>query len=199
MQRAGIVLVGEEIVAANGDAADITPEAEGGVTRPRSPLASGLDAVNSFFFLRHRRLGVEIRMLGRALEETVFSSLKADGEEEAILLVRPEEEGGLTLVAGDAARPECCMNLANLPRFLESEGIQRVRLDTELESNQVADVLGMLWQVRHLAASRAARRRDRLFGREKVYEALCSDSGLHMSCANVRFDTGSGMVLVRNS
>ncbi len=198
-QRACRARVGDRILAANGDATDTAAEVDGGVTRARSNLAAGLDAVNSFLFLRHRRLGAEIRMLGRALEETAFPSLKADGEEEVILLVRPEEEGGLTLMAGDAARPECCMNLSDLPRFLDREGIQRVRVDTELESNQVADVLGMLWQVRHLTADRAGRRRDRLLERDKVHEALCSDEGLHMSCANVRLDTDSGTLFVRNS
>jgi hypothetical protein len=72
-------------------------------------------------------------------------------------------------------------------------------LDTELESNQVQDVLKLLLRVRSTIRSAATSWFGSLLRRNRVLEAMTSDEGLHMSCAQVTLDRTSGKLRIVES
>jgi len=64
--------------------------------------------------------------------------------------------------------------LGRIARFLERIGIRAIVCETELESKQVSDVLEALWVLHRRLRGGRGTFRDRLFGRERLHEALVS-------------------------
>jgi serine phosphatase RsbU (regulator of sigma subunit) len=92
-----------------------------------------------------------------------------------------------------------CWRLAHLARFLDSVGVRELVLDAELESDQVADVLEVLWRQRHYLKGERTGSLQRLLARDKIHAALTSDEGYHAFCADMRLDAEAGRLTVRNS
>ncbi len=99
------------------------------------------------------------------------------------LRIHVEPDGGAELIgppeAGESFRADAWRPLW---RFLSSLGLCRIELDPRLESNQVVDVLVMLYACRRdLAAGRAESRPARM---------LRGERGLVHACAETRVDDG---------
>jgi serine phosphatase RsbU (regulator of sigma subunit) len=123
----------------------------------------------------------------RRLEFEILPDLAAAGRERIALDVAP----GPSLV-----RTDMDMALATdpaVPRFLDRLGIRRMELDPRLESNQLTDVLTLLWA--HRRALRRARESSE--PGSATVRMLLSEDGLHTACTETRFDPASGTLSIR--
>ncbi len=163
----------------------------------RSRVAGGLDNAVARALLCWSELGREIRQFSRHMEESVFAEARRKGQLECRIRISPNEEGAVLVLESEReTRP--CGSFRRLPAFLGRLGVKRFTCDTELESDQIRDILQMLWQLRRELPGGGGRI-GRLLGRMSVRKALTSEEGLHMSCAKVNYETATGELQARNS
>lgn len=162
----------------------------------RPTAAYVIDQLKVVLFLRRMPLGRQIAHFARCLESEAFPAL------------RNEEPGpvGVPLEAADYGRTAVLSDLSaleetfeRLAAFLRRLGVESLVLETELESNQVRDVLEMLWSAKATLRGEQHPRSSRLTGRREEYDLLTSETGLHVACSEVKFDPESGRLSVRNS
>ncbi len=164
--------------------------------RVRSQLASALDSMWRRLRLCRSQLGCEFRWFGRLLEENVFPAARKKRSADADLNLSVQGHGRVALIGTQEALPE---RFPQLCEFLTEIGIRSLELDTDLESNQVSDVLEVLWSTRRRLTGQSPRWWCQLLGRSAVFDALTSAAGLHISCAEARLMPQEGLLQVRNS
>ena len=120
-----------------------------------------------------------MKRMGRWLEDEVFSAAGKAGEETPFLSVHLGGRVCLQLQATDESPStggcrEPCDLLGRL-------GVRRIRVGTRLESNQIEDLLTLLYACRQdeVSRHRSGRPRD-------IVRQLQSREGLHFSCMQVR-------------
>ncbi|MBN1341775.1 MAG: SpoIIE family protein phosphatase [Phycisphaerae bacterium] len=162
-------------------------ELVGGISDDGSPRKEALPLGH---YIRHsltrfrqriRPVGKQTARLGLWLEMEVFPSAKRAGHEAVGLDVLPHGEIRLkeTRNVRAAVSLDDCQELC---AFLEHLAIHRLKLDTRLESNQVQDVLTLLYAYRReLALNREDGETTAGMGGH-----LRSDRGAHVSCAKLR-------------
>lgn len=128
---------------------------------------------------RMTAFGRQSRRLGRWLEDNLLPSLREAAAESIELSVEPS--GALlpkNRRAGDT--PAGLTDCPDLCVFLKDLGIQRLEVDTRLESNQVVDLFMLLAACRRALATRGAGR-----PRAEPARSLCRPEGLHFNCMQI--------------
>jgi len=144
------------------------------------------------------RLGGEMKSFARGLEKGVFREARERDEGEVTLAVAPSEDSwSIKILRGN--RAGCAFGERRLAEFLGGLGVRTLVLESNLESNQVQDVLELLWQGRRMLRGKCPDAWSRLLGRNKVLAAMASPSGQRISCAIVTFDRDSGRLAMRNT
>ncbi|KPK61827.1 MAG: hypothetical protein AMK73_07600 [Planctomycetes bacterium SM23_32] len=167
-------------------------------SRARSRLAAGADAILARLVLGHSTLGRQMSRFSREMEDDVLPAARDGLPTESDLCFDARDEGA-TVVIPIGPEFRALGPYGELARFLRSVGVQSLVLDGDLESNQVHDVLRVLWGVRRALQTGRVGRWGEMLGREGVYEALTSSAGLHAACADVRFQPEIGRLTVRSS
>ena len=116
--------------------------------------------------------------LGRWLEDEVFPLADKAGDEARLLRVQPD--GGVRVDRPGAQEPLALDGLHELCAFLDRLGIRRLRADIRLESNQIEDVLTLLYTCRKELAARGTANSS-----EVVSNKLRCDEGLHFNCMQI--------------
>lgn len=123
-------------------------------------------------------LGRQMSRLGRWLEDDVFHAADKAGDEDLFLKVHSsgkvsvEQRGTEESPSIDGCR-ELCELLGRL-------GIRRLRVDTRLESNQIEDVLALVYTYQREVCTTRTTNQSR-----GIRNQLCSDEGLHFNCMRV--------------
>jgi len=133
--------------------------------------------------LRCARLRGPLWRFAHWLADDVFGPARAADRDRVRLRIGPD--GSLDLL-GSAGREqvEVPEGLGRLGSLLASVSIVVLELDSRLESNQVTDVLALIW-----AARRRLRRRVDPAGRS-LAARLHSEAGVQFACAQVRIADG---------
>ena len=145
----------------------------------------------------------ELSRFSRRLEEGVFPEARERGA--ALVTLRVGEHEGRPVL--HTRRDGILPDTGRLAGFLGSLGVSEWRLDTGLQSNQITDVIQMLWGIRQTIRTEARPGLvQRALGHERLAEALRADptkpdtgQGLHMSCARVFLDRAEGTLCIRSS
>ncbi len=164
----------------------------------RSRVAERLGRMMSDCLFRPTSLCREIRTFALWLEHDAFRRLAEAGRTEMRILVE-SETGALSDADDDEKNTQNLAHHNRLGVFLARLGIKSIALDTDLESNQVEDVLKLLWHLRRSVETGVSSWWDRLLGRHETLAAVKSQEGLHASCADVRIDGATGELSVRES
>jgi serine phosphatase RsbU (regulator of sigma subunit) len=166
--------------------------------RVRSRLADAVDRAVAALLLGHSMLGREMGRFSRLLEQEVLPAAREGMPADSEIGFETCDEGGTVVIA---ARPEDG-DLRAFPRlgdFLARVGVRSLVLDSDLESNQVYDVLRLIWCVRRVLTGWERRRHDRMLGHDAICDGLEGENGIHVACAQVRLDPEAGRLTVRNS
>ena len=123
-------------------------------------------------------LGRQMARLGRWLEDDVFPPADKAGDEARFLRVQPD--GGVRVDRAGAQEPPTLGGLHELVAFLDRLAIHHLRADTRLESNQIEDVLTLLYAYRRELTAQGTANSSRL-----VVSKLRSDGGLHFNCMQI--------------
>jgi len=164
--------------------------------RVRSRTAHNVDMVVSKFLLGWTGLGVEFRRFSRRLEEEIFPAARRRSSQLKDTPYSPNQEDEETVLEFSTDLPGPYERVGN---FLAKLGIRLVRLDADLESVQVLDVLQLLWACRRGLAGDRESAWGRMLRRDAPRDALLSDRGGHVSCSNVRLVPDQGLLRVKNS
>jgi serine phosphatase RsbU (regulator of sigma subunit) len=164
----------------------------------RARCACVAEVMSRFCFRRFSRLCTEMGLFANSIETSIFPIAQQHDREELIIRIHPAgDDWAMSCEAGDDA--DQCWTLHALARFLHDVGVDTIVMDTELESNQVSDVLEMLWHIRHYLKGEKIGIVARLLGRDKIHDSLVSGKGFHMACADVGIDVESRTLTIRNS
>ncbi len=124
-------------------------------------------------------LGRQMKRVGCWLEDEVFPAADKAGDEALLFNVHPNGEVHLE---GQGKEESAVINgCRELCALLDRGGIQRLRVDIRLESNQIEDVLTFLYAYRRRAAS--LHETGPSMG---IIMQLQSQDGLHFNCMQVR-------------
>ena len=105
----------------------------------------------------------------------------ADEARQGTIVVEPDpDRGGATARIGRAKHPDSLKDYQLLWDFLLSLDIKRIEFDCRLETNQVADIMTLLYCYRRKLARHPG---DKIPG--GLAGLLLASRGLHMSCANI--------------
>jgi len=135
--------------------------------------------------MRFSALWPEVKRFGRWLELDVLPATREQGESVLHLAVTPDAQLR-PLHAGASALAGQLENYSHLVGFLRELGIKRLELDVRLESNQIADVMTLLFAFRR--GLQRARRGEPADG---VMSRLRSDSGVPIACTRTRMRDGT--------
>lgn len=199
-RMSGVPMADTDPKLSGGDAAHAEDELtleqpeEGAVVPPstRSKVSAAVDQFLTKLFLLFLRVGREMRWFSRRMEEEeiVQPEIGTAGAVSA-----QETRGKVTCEPGEGPLEAC----GRLSDFLRKLGVVRIVFDADLESNQILDLLYLMWAVRHELSGERTGIVDRVLERDVVAEALLSDEGIHISCMNVHFDADNGRLRVKNS
>lgn len=132
--------------------------------------------------LRPRTLRREIRSLGQWLEAVGFPAARAADLDCITVTLRPPTR--LTLVGGPRFHaPRLPDEFDSVAGLLQELAIERIHMDPRLESNQVTDLLKLLWMGRKRLLG-GAQADGGLAGR------LTSDEGIQFACTRSRLAGG---------
>ena len=120
----------------------------------------------------------QMARLGGWLEDEVFPPVGAAGDEALFLDLRPD--GEIRVNRPYMQESPALGGLYELVAFLDRLVIHRLRTDIRLESNQIEDVLMLLYAYRRELAAPGTGNSSRAVG-----EKLRSDGGLHFNCMQV--------------
>ncbi len=179
---------------------ELEPEVGGEVLSPRpvrSWLAALLDDLAGKLTLGWSRLGRQMRGFGQRVEGAVFPAAPP-GRRICLVEFACGQEGRTVCIDGVTTSVELGP-MDRLGEFLQSVGVRSIALETDLESNQVYDVLRTLWSVRRPLRGAEPSWWDRLLGRPAVLRALTSPEGFHKFCAATRLEREADHLEVRNS
>jgi serine phosphatase RsbU (regulator of sigma subunit) len=164
--------------------------------RVRPQIASAADMFLSRLRLRLSPLGREMDWFCTTLEDNIFPAARGMLSFESEVAFTTDPSGRTLLIE---TGQEQMGPFSRLGAFLRGIGARELLLDTDLESNQVHDVLVTVWSVRRLLSGKGPGTLSRVLGRPKVWEAMLSEKGLHVSCTDVKFDPDEGRLTLRNS
>ena len=165
--------------------------------RARSRLAEVIDIAVSRPILRCSALGREMALFSRMTAQRVLPAARGLEPQECQVAFSSTDEGRtVTIETVDVSAGTGPSR--KLAEFLSSLSIHSLVFDSDLESNQMRDVLETLWSVRSQVGGERPTWWDSLLGRDRMQSALASGSGLRVSCAEVTLDEASGQLRVRN-
>jgi len=139
----------------------------------------------------------EMRQLARRLESERLPVLRRAGESECVIV--PTEAGGRLELRAGGLTHQLTAATGVLASFLQDLGIRAITLDTDLESNQIDDVLEVLWVLRRRLRGAEPGYWSGVLGYEAMLDAMDSEEGLHVACCQVNLDRETGRMHVRNS
>lgn len=149
----------------------------------RLPLSHRIRYALAGLRCRCTAAGRQARRLACWLEEEIFPA--ADSTQEESLTLIPRDDGAITVESVTADGVSGLCDCHDLCEFLRGCGIDRVQLDTRLESNQIEDVLRLLMAYRKRLTSPNAGRSG-----GPVLALLRSPDGLHFNCMELRIQGG---------
>ncbi len=165
--------------------------------RVRSRMGGLLDQL-CVRVLRHSALGCQMRMFGNRLEHNVFPAAREGASYEDDIAFSVDDEG-LWVSIDCCEDPAVMGGLGRLCSLLSQVGVGSIELNTDLESNQVSDVLELLWCLRGTLSRGQPNWWDRQLERDRVLEALTSDGGMHVACADVTLEREARRLRIASS
>ncbi len=127
-------------------------------------------------------LGSELRHFCRWLEDEALPSAVSRGESQLELYTKQVSEDRSAIITPDGPLKAC----PTLAGFLNRLGVQTLRLDTRLESNQISDVIALLRGFR-----RSISRREHSSCARDLAGMLASEEGVVISCTQTRLAQGT--------
>lgn len=85
-----------------------------------------------------------------------------------------------------------------LAEFLQSSGVRSMLVDSKIESNQFSDIVEVLWTLSR-SESKGRGRGERGGRLDEMARALHTGQGMHVACADVRFDAERGELSIEYS
>jgi serine phosphatase RsbU (regulator of sigma subunit) len=179
--------------------ASILPHRAAPVEPVRPRLAAAADRLLAELAFDRSELGRQARRFGIHMEEHVFAAARGEGPGgEASVDYRTTDEGHTVVIAG-IPESGSLRHYERLAGLLGDVGVETLVLDSELESNQVADVLRTVWLLRRQLAGRRPGWWGRMTRRVRVCDALLSEDGYHNFCAVTRLQRDSATLSIRSS
>lgn len=124
-------------------------------------------------------LGRQMTRLGRWLEDEVFPEEDRLGRESLCLTVEPE--GRVRIERPGERNPPVLEDCPDLCALLDRLGIRGLKVDTRLESNQIEDILILLYAYRRDLSPGGSTP-----GKRKAVKRMYDDEGLHFNCMQIR-------------
>jgi len=134
-----------------------------------------------FVRIRLTSLWAEVQPLGLWMENHVLPLARESGQEMCTVLLEPRDEGEFDFQPLNVS--EDARSFSRLGRFLAHLGLRRLELDVRLESNQITDLLTLLYTWQDVLR----RRDEKRFARSGL-RFLLGRTGLQMSCTRTRLN-----------